>query len=83
MPQDSFSHKFPCLFPFTPPRQDEYFFGFKQAQRKEDDIAIVNAGMMVSFEENSDTVKNLKLAFGGMAATTVMAKKTMAKLTER
>ncbi|KAJ8045748.1 Xanthine dehydrogenase/oxidase [Holothuria leucospilota] len=69
------------FIPFT--REDEYFYGFKQAQRKEDDISIVNAGMMVEFKENSNIVKEMRLAFGGMAATTIMAKKTMAKLKER
>ncbi|KAJ8022061.1 Xanthine dehydrogenase/oxidase [Holothuria leucospilota] len=67
--------------PFT--RNDEYFYGFKQAQRKEDDISIVNAGMMVEFEEDSNKVKEIRLSFGGMAATTVMAKKTMTELKGR
>ncbi|KAL3874744.1 hypothetical protein ACJMK2_037715 [Sinanodonta woodiana] len=61
--------------PFT--RKHEYFFGYKQAYRREDDIATVNAGMRVLFEENTNVVKEMALAFGGMAPTTVMAKQTM------
>lgn len=79
MLQDGFFRK---IF-FTSFGQDEYFYGFKQAQRKEDDISIVNAGMIVEFKEKSNIVKEMRLAFGGMAATTIMAKKTMAKLKER
>lgn len=59
--------------------QNEYFFGYKQSTRKEDDIAIVNAGMRVELDTLA-TVKDLALAFGGMAATTVMATKTMKQL---
>ena len=29
--------------------QDEYFYGYKQAYRREDDIATVNAGIRVVF----------------------------------
>ena len=62
---------------------DEYFFGYKQSRRREDDIAIVNAGCRVLFEVNSSRVAQLCLAFGGMAPTTVMAKKTMQYLIGR
>ncbi|KAK3093911.1 hypothetical protein FSP39_021700 [Pinctada imbricata] len=61
--------------PFT--QQDEYFGGYKQANRREDDIAIVNSGIRVLFEPNSNVVKEMALAFGGMAITTVMATKAM------
>ncbi|XP_068222819.1 xanthine dehydrogenase/oxidase [Palaemon carinicauda] len=64
--------------PYT--NEGEYFFGYKQAKRRDDDIAIVNAGMKVIFEHESDIVKQLDLAFGGMAPTTVMAPITMKKL---
>jgi xanthine dehydrogenase/oxidase len=57
--------------------QNEYFFGYKQANRREDDIAIVNAGIQVTFETNSNIIKGMRLAFGGMAPTTVMATKAM------
>ncbi|KAG0722909.1 Xanthine dehydrogenase/oxidase [Chionoecetes opilio] len=61
--------------PFT--QQNEYFFGYKQARRREDDIAIVNAGCRVVFQPNSIEVLRLDLAFGGMAPTTVLALDTM------
>ncbi|XP_071487031.1 xanthine dehydrogenase/oxidase-like [Diadema antillarum] len=68
--------------PYT--RQNEYFFAFKQSPRREDDIAIVNAGMRVVFG-GGDTavVDDVSLAFGGMAITTVMASKTMALMKGR
>ncbi|XP_021371273.1 xanthine dehydrogenase/oxidase-like [Mizuhopecten yessoensis] len=50
--------------------QNEYFYGYKQAYRREDDIAIVNAGMRVLLE--GSTVRDMSMAFGGMAPTTVM-----------
>ncbi|XP_062598165.1 xanthine dehydrogenase/oxidase-like, partial [Saccostrea cucullata] len=58
-------------------QQNEYFFGYKQANRREDDIAIVNAGIQVQFEPSSNNIKGMRLAFGGMAPTTVMATKAM------
>eukprot|EP00117_Sycon_ciliatum_P035268 scpid10358/ scgid2472/ Xanthine dehydrogenase/oxidase; Xanthine dehydrogenase; Xanthine oxidase; Xanthine oxidoreductase len=64
--------------PFTGP--NEYFYGFKQAKRREDDIAIVNAGMRVRLSEAENnttrTVEDCSLAFGGMAAVIVTAKQT-------
>ncbi|PIK46750.1 putative xanthine dehydrogenase/oxidase-like [Apostichopus japonicus] len=64
--------------PFT--QKNEHFYGFKQAQRKEDDISIVNAGMFVKFGEENNIVDDVRLAFGGMAATTVLAMNTMKDL---
>ncbi|KAG1664102.1 Xanthine dehydrogenase/oxidase [Nymphon striatum] len=69
------------FIPFT--RQDEYFYGFKQAKRREDDIAIVNSGMRVQFHPQSDKIREICLAFGGVAATTVFAKSTSKKLQDR
>lgn len=61
----------------------EYFLGIKQSPRKVDDIAIVNAGMKVRFSKGSTIVESLRLAYGGMASTTVMATKTTVKLIGR
>ncbi|XP_033625802.1 xanthine dehydrogenase/oxidase-like [Asterias rubens] len=61
--------------PFT--SQNEYFCGYKQAPRRVDDIAIVNAGMRVVMKPGINVVEDCTLAFGGMAATTVLAMKTM------
>lgn len=41
------------FLPFT--RQGEYVKEFKQAQRRDDDIALVNAGMRVFLEEKDDS----------------------------
>jgi xanthine dehydrogenase iron-sulfur cluster and FAD-binding subunit A len=57
--------------------QNEYFGGYKQAYRREDDIATVNAGIYVQFEDNSNVIKKLSLAYGGMSVITVMPTKTM------
>ncbi|KAJ8045585.1 Xanthine dehydrogenase/oxidase [Holothuria leucospilota] len=64
--------------PFT--TECDFVCGFKQSPRKEDDIAIVNAGMKVQFVENTNLVHDITLVFGGMAPTTTMAVKTMAIL---
>ena len=60
--------------------QDEYFYGYKQAYRREDDIATVNAGIRVLFEDNSNIIKEMAFGYGGMAPITVMATKTMAAI---
>nr|XP_045603418.1 xanthine dehydrogenase/oxidase-like [Procambarus clarkii] len=59
---------------------NEYFLGYKQSRRREDDIAIVNAGFRVRFRPGSSEVTRLDLAFGGMAPTTVLALTTMKEL---
>nr|KAG5712870.1 hypothetical protein BaRGS_007467 [Batillaria attramentaria] len=60
----------------------EFFYGYKQANRKEDDISIVNAGMRVVLDEKA-AITDLSLAFGGMAPITVMATNTMTRLIGR
>lgn len=62
---------------------DEYFSAYKQSRRREDDIAIVNAAFRVVFHPQSSRIAQLKMAFGGMAPTTVMATGTMKKLIGR
>lgn len=51
---------------------DEYFAAYKQSRRREDDIAIVNAAFRVTFHPQSSRIAQLKMAFGGMAPTTVI-----------
>ncbi|XP_012939897.1 xanthine dehydrogenase/oxidase [Aplysia californica] len=63
--------------PFTNER--EYFAGYKQANRKEDDISLVNAGMRVVLSADN-TITSATLAFGGMGVTTLLAEETMAGL---
>ncbi|CAI5770855.1 dehydrogenase oxidase [Podarcis lilfordi] len=67
--------------PFS--RKGEYFSAFKQASRREDDIAIVTCGMRVLFQEGTDQVQDIKLSYGGMAPTTVLAVKTCQELIGR
>ena len=52
--------------------------GYKQARRKDDDIAIVNAGfrLLLDDEASQPTIKKLSLCYGGMSYLTVAASKT-------
>ena len=56
--------------------------GYKQAHRRDDDIAIVNGGFSVEISD-TNTIKSLRMAYGGMAPQTVMPTKTMNKLIGR
>lgn len=60
--------------PFT--TEHQYFYAYKQAKRRDDDIAIVNAAVNVSFQPNTMIIASINVAYGGMAPTTVMAKNT-------
>ncbi|CAH1407061.1 unnamed protein product [Nezara viridula] len=62
--------------PFS--HKNQYFKSYKQARRREDDIAIVNAAFWLDLE--GIEIKKIKMAFGGMAPTTVLACKTASKL---
>ncbi|KAG2484282.1 hypothetical protein HYH03_016926 [Edaphochlamys debaryana] len=63
------------LLPFT--RRHEYVREFKQSPRREDDIAIVNAGMRVRLEpgasEGEWVVAEAAVTFGGVAPRAIMA----------
>ena len=58
----------------------EFTSAFKQAKRREDDIAIVNAGFSLLLEkENEDfIIRKACFAYGGMAAFSVIAKSASA-----
>lgn len=61
----------------------EYIFPFKQARRREDDISIVTSGMRILIEPKMDVgykISDVSLAFGGMAAKTVLADMTAQSL---
>ncbi|XP_042789247.1 xanthine dehydrogenase/oxidase-like isoform X2 [Panthera leo] len=60
-------------------REGEYFSAFKQASRREDDIAKVTSGMRVLFNPETAQVKELALCYGGMHDRTVSALKTTRK----
>ncbi|XP_013611862.1 PREDICTED: xanthine dehydrogenase 1-like [Brassica oleracea var. oleracea] len=64
------------FLPWTRPL--EYVKEFKQAHRRDDDIAIVNGGMRVFLEERGEElfVSDASVAFGGVAAVTLRARKT-------
>lgn len=76
----------PLTKPSTSEARQELFFtrAYKQAKRKEDDIAIVTC--CLHFRVNKDlasntfTVEEARLAYGGMAPTTTFAKHTSALL---
>ncbi|KAF7253167.1 Xanthine dehydrogenase/oxidase [Varanus komodoensis] len=68
-----------CLYSVAPTCDQ----AFKQASRREDDIAIVTCGLRVLFQEGTDRVKEIKLSYGGMAPTTVLAVKTCQELVGR
>ena len=57
----------------------EYLRAYKQAKRKDDDIAIVNAALRVSLNEEY-VVESVDLVYGGMAATTIAAREAVAYL---
>ncbi|XP_050304513.1 xanthine dehydrogenase-like isoform X2 [Anthonomus grandis grandis] len=60
--------------PFSTPTQ--YFKAYKQARRREDDIAIVNCATNVTFRENTNVISKISFGFGGMSFKTVNAPQT-------
>ncbi|XP_063923142.1 xanthine dehydrogenase-like [Zophobas morio] len=60
--------------PYT--NSDRYCYAYKQARRREDDIAIVNAAVNVTFEPKTDIISDINVAFGGMSYKTVTSPKT-------
>lgn len=54
----------------------EFIRAYKQSKRKDDDIAIVNAALRVSLADG-DIVESVDLVYGGMAPTTIAARKSM------
>lgn len=64
--------------PYT--KQNQFFYAYKQARRREDDIAIVNSAINVCLNEKNRITESINLAFGGMAPTTITAPKTARSL---
>jgi xanthine dehydrogenase/oxidase len=60
--------------PIAKPK-NEFIRAYKQAKRKDDDIAIVNAALRVSLDDNR-IIESVNLVYGGMAAVTKSATKT-------
>lgn len=65
------------LIPFT--GENERVAAYKQARRRDDDIAIVNSCFAVSLHDDG-TVDQCRLAFGGMSYITILASETQRKL---
>ncbi|KAK9157741.1 hypothetical protein Scep_004315 [Stephania cephalantha] len=63
-------------------RQFEFIKEFKKAHRREDDIAIVNAGMRVFLEENNGRwfVADASIVYGGVGPVSLSASRTEAFL---
>ncbi|XP_063923155.1 xanthine dehydrogenase-like [Zophobas morio] len=64
--------------PYT--NSDRYCYAYKQAKRREDDIAIVNAAVNVTFEPKTDIIFDINVAFGGMSYKTVTSPKARSQL---
>lgn len=62
--------------PFNP--KGEIVRAFKQAKRKDDDIAIVTCGMRVRVDQKTGEVQECAFGYGGMSVTTILAQKTQA-----
>lgn len=77
---EKFEILYSVFLPWT--RKCEYVKEFKQAHRRDDDIALVNAGMRVLFSEREGTqvVEESSIIFGGVGPTPVCAKQTEAFL---
>ncbi|CAL2039109.1 unnamed protein product [Caenorhabditis brenneri] len=66
------------IVPLT--EENEHFAAYKQAQRREDDIAIVTGAFLVKLDPKTLIVENIRISYGGMAPTTKLALNTMEKL---
>lgn len=55
---------------------NQHVRAFKQARRRDDDIAIVNGAFNVEFVDGTNILNDIHLAFGGMGPTTILALKT-------
>lgn len=58
------------FFPYT--NENQYFLAYKQAKRRDDDIAIVNLALNVQFVPGTNEIKMLNMAFGGMCSIYVI-----------
>ncbi|XP_014640110.1 PREDICTED: aldehyde oxidase-like [Ceratotherium simum simum] len=64
-------------------RKWEFVSAFRQAQRQQNALAIVNSGMRVFFGEGDGIIRELSIAYGGVGPTTVCAKNSCQKLIGR
>ncbi|GAB1284987.1 Aldehyde oxidase 3 [Apodemus speciosus] len=64
-------------------RKWEFVSAFRQAPRQQNALATVNAGMRVVFKEDTSTITDLNILYGGIGATTVSANKSCRQLIGR
>ncbi|XP_045723432.1 aldehyde oxidase [Mirounga angustirostris] len=64
-------------------RKWEFVSGFRQAQRQQNALAIVNSGMRVIFGEGGGIIRELSISYGGVGPTTVCAKNSCQELVGR
>ncbi|KAK0635086.1 molybdopterin binding aldehyde oxidase/xanthine dehydrogenase [Bombardia bombarda] len=64
----------------TTQQKNEFFRAYKQAKRKDDDIAIVTAALKIRLSDVG-VIQDCNLVYGGLAPMTVAAKKANAYLT--
>lgn len=57
---------------------NQHIRAYKQAKRREDDIAIINAAFSVLFFDGTNILEDIQIVFGGMGPTTISAHKTSA-----
>ncbi|XP_036784021.2 aldehyde oxidase isoform X1 [Manis pentadactyla] len=61
----------------------EFVSAFRQAQRPQNALAIVNSGMRVLFGEGDGIIRELSISYGGVGPTTICAKNSCQKLIGR
>ncbi|XP_021526378.2 aldehyde oxidase isoform X2 [Aotus nancymaae] len=64
-------------------RKWEFVSAFRQAQRQENALAIVNSGMKVFFGEEDGIIRELSISYGGIGPTTICAKNSCQKVIGR
>ncbi|XP_004378262.1 aldehyde oxidase [Trichechus manatus latirostris] len=64
-------------------RKWEFVSAFRQAQRQQNALAIVNSGMRVFFGEGDGIIRELSIFYGGVGPTTICAKNSCQKLVGR
>lgn len=71
------------ILPWT--RHSEFVKEFKQAHRREDDIALVNGGMRVFLEQDGKNCKisDISIVYGGVAPVSLIASRTESSLIGR
>nr|XP_034354271.1 aldehyde oxidase 1 [Arvicanthis niloticus] len=64
-------------------RKWEFVSAFRQAQRQQNALAIVNSGMRVLFKEGGGVIEELSILYGGVGPTTISAKNSCQRLIGR